>query len=108
MSPSGNYCVVSSDGASGTVAYSRDFSQQKKVHHKSEHSDIALDENGDDVYVAIDYQSNAGDVFMVNLRTGVRTVLFPTYLSGTATALHVSGKAYNKRGWVVISTYADG
>ena len=108
MSPSGNYCVVSSDDASGTVAFSRDFSQQRKVHHKSEHSDIALDENGDDVYVAIDYQSNAGDVFMVNLRTGVKTVLFPTYLSGTATALHVSGKAYNKRGWVVISTYADG
>ncbi|MFY0573518.1 hypothetical protein ACN28S_03365 [Cystobacter fuscus] len=57
--------------------------------------------------MAVDYQSNAGDVFMVNLRTGVRTALFSTYLSGTATALHVSGKAFARPGWVVVSTYAD-
>jgi hypothetical protein len=107
MSPSGNYCVVSSDGAGGTTAYSRDLSQKRQVHHKSEHSDIALDENGDDVFVSIDYQSNDGDVFMVNLRTGVRTVLFPTYLSGSTTALHISGKGYNKPGWAVVSTYAE-
>jgi hypothetical protein len=107
MSPSGNYCVVGGDSARGTVAFSRDFSQQRQIHHKVEHVDIALDANGDDAYVAIDYQSAGGDVFMVNLRTGVRTVLFPTYLSGSTTALHMSGKAYNKRGWVLISTYAD-
>jgi hypothetical protein len=107
MSPSGNYCVVGGDSARGTVAFSRDFSQQRQIHHKVEHVDIALDANGDDAYVAIDYQSAGGDVFMVNLRSGVRTVLFPTYLSGSTTALHMSGKAYNKRGWVLISTYAD-
>ncbi|WNG52987.1 hypothetical protein F0U60_47590 [Archangium minus] len=107
MSPSGNHCVVSSDGALGTVAFSRDFSKKTQLLAKSEHSDLALDANGDDVYVAVDYQSNAGDVFMVNLRTGVRTALFSTYLSGTATALHVSGKAFARPGWVVVSTYAD-
>ncbi|WP_244225002.1 hypothetical protein [Corallococcus sicarius] len=107
MSPSGNSCVVSTDYALGTVAFSRDFSKKVQLHAKSEHSDIALDANGDDIYVAVDYQSNAGDVFMVNLRTGVRTVLFPTYVAGTATALHVSGKAFGRPGWVLISTYAD-
>ncbi|ATB36566.1 YD repeat protein [Cystobacter fuscus] len=107
MSPSGNYCVVSGDGARGTVAFSRDFSTKTQLLSKSEHSDLALDANGEDVYVAVDYQSNAGDVFMVNLRTGVRTALFSTYLSGTATALHVSGKAFARPGWVVVSTYAD-
>jgi hypothetical protein len=107
MSPSGNSCVVSGDGARGTVAFSRDFSTKTQLLAKSEHSDLALDANGDDVYVAVDYQSNAGDVFMVNLRTGVRTALFSTYLSGTATALHVSGKAFARPGWVVVSTYAD-
>ena len=107
MSPSGNYAISSWDSAKGTVAFSRDFSTQLQVNARSEHSDIALDANGDDVYVSVDYQSNGGDVFMVNLRTGVRTTLFPTYISGTATAVHFSGKAFNKPGWALISTYAD-
>jgi hypothetical protein len=107
MSPSGNYCVTSGDGSEGTVAWSRDFTQNKKLHHKSEHSDIALDVNGDDVYVSIDYQSGAGEVFMANLRTGARTPLFGTYLSGSTTAIHVSGKAYRRPGWALISTYGD-
>ncbi|MFP2903869.1 hypothetical protein ACLESD_02110 [Pyxidicoccus sp. 3LFB2] len=107
MSPSGNSCVVSTDLALGTAAFSRDFSKKIPLHTKSEHSDLALDANGDDIYVAVDYQSNAGDVFMVNLRTGVRTVLFPTYVNGSATALHISGKAFARPGWVVVSTYGD-
>ncbi|MBD9392330.1 carbohydrate-binding domain-containing protein [Acidovorax sp. ACV01] len=107
MSPSGNYCVVSGDDASGTVAYSRDFSQSKKLLHKSEHSDLAIDANGDDVYVSVDYQANVGDIFLVNLRTGVRTFLLPSYLNGSTTALHLSGKGFNKPGWVLLSTYAD-
>lgn len=107
MSPSGNYCVVSGDDASGTVAYSRDFSQSKKLLHKSEHSDLAIDANGDDVYVSVDYQANVGDIFMVNLRTGVRTFLLPSYLNGSATALHLSGKAFSKPGWVLLSTYGE-
>jgi len=107
MSPSGNYCVVSGDGARGTVAYSRDFSASRKLLQKSEHSDIAIDANGDDVYVSVDYQSAKGDVFMMNLRTGERTALFSTYVSGSATALHISGKSFNKPGWVLLSTYGD-
>jgi len=107
MSPSGDYCVVSGNDAIGTSAYSRDFSQRTQLHHGSEHSDIAIDANGDDVFVAVDYQSNAGDIFMLNIRTGVRTLLLPSYLAGTATALHISGKAFNKPGWIVLSTYAD-
>ena len=107
MSPSGQSCVVSSTGSHGTVAYSRDFASSRKLHHTSEHSDLALNARGEDVFVAIDYQSSGGSVFMTNLATGERTDLFRTYLSGTVTALHFSGKAYNKPGWVVVSTYAD-
>ncbi len=106
MSPSGEYLVASWDNSDlGTTAFSRDFSQQVKVHTKSEHSDIALLPNGNDAYVAVDYQASGGDVFMVEIQTGVRTDLFRTYLSGTTTALHISGKNYNKPGWVLVSTY---
>lgn len=107
MSPSGEYIVASWDGnAYGTSAFRRDFTGQPvKLHHKSEHSDIALLPNGHDAYVSVDYQSNAGDVFMVEIQTGVKTVFFGNYLNGTATAFHFSGKAYDKPGWVLVSTY---
>ncbi|MEW4368144.1 Ig-like domain-containing protein, partial [Aliikangiella maris] len=108
MSPSGDYIVASWDGNSyGTTAFSRDFTQQVKLHTKSEHSDLALLPNGNDAYVAVDYQSNGGPVFMVEIQTGTRTDLFNSYVNGSATAFHFSGKAYNKPGWVLVSTYGD-
>ena len=119
MSPSGQYCVVSwaHNRELGTRAYTRDFTTPHaasaarqpyvKLHEQSEHSDLALNKQGEDVYVAIDYQADRGDVFMVNLKTGKRTSLFPTYLSGTATAIHFSGKAYGKPGWALVSTYGE-
>ncbi len=106
MSPSGNHVVVS--WLDGPTAFTRDFLAPRLLESKSEHSDIALTAEGDDAYVAIDYQSGKGPLFMVNLRTGQRTDLFDTYIDGTATALHVSGKAYRRPGWVLVSTYADG
>ncbi|MCK6423485.1 MAG: hypothetical protein L6Q75_00145 [Burkholderiaceae bacterium] len=107
MSPSGEYCVVSGDSARGTVAYSRDFSTRRKLLSKSEHSDLALDADGRDVYVSVDYQSATGSVFMTRLDDCARTELFSTYVDQTATALHISGKAFRHPGWVVLSTYAD-
>jgi hypothetical protein len=107
MSPTGNYCVSSSYGGPGVVAYSRDFTSSRKIANIGEHSDIGLDANGDDAYISVDYQARAGEVFMVNLRTGVRTNILPSYLNGTATAFHFSGKGYRKPGWFVMSSYAE-
>lgn len=106
MSPSGRHCVVAWGAPEGVVAFSRDMQQQFQVHRRGEHSDIALDAEGRDVYVSIDYQSRAGDVFMVNLDTRERTTLFASYLNRTATALHFSGKAFQRPGWIVVSTYS--
>jgi len=107
MSPSGNYCVTSNYGGPGVVAYSRDFSTSKKIADIGEHSDIGIDAAGDDAYVSIDYNDAGGNVYMANLRTGVRTNLFPSYVNGTSTAFHFSGKNFNKPGWFVMSTYAE-
>jgi len=106
MSLSGKYVVVS--WLDGPTAFTRDFKQPLKLQAKSEHSDLALTEDGDDAYVAIDYDSGGGPVFMTNLRTGVRTNLFDTYVRKTATALHVSGRASKRPGWVLVSTYGEG
>lgn len=105
MSPSGNYVVVSWDD--GPTAFTRDLATSQKLAHKGEHSDIAIDANGDDTYVSVDYEASGGPVYMTNLRTGTRTPLFPTYLDHTATAMHFSGKAFQRRGWVLMSTYAE-
>ena len=107
MSPGGKRCVVSGDTEGvGTRAWTLDFKKSTQVHHKSEHSDMAFDAQGRDVYVSIDYQSDGGDVFMTDLETGKRTVLFKTYLDHSATAMHFSGRAFKKPGWVLVSTYA--
>ena len=59
-----------------------------------------------DVYVSIDYQSSGGDVFMVDVASGKRTSLFSTYLDNSTTAMHFSGRAFKRPGWVLMSTYA--
>ena len=105
MSASGRYCVISADaGMGGTVAWDRTFSTSRALSSTSEHSDLALAANGDDAYVAVDY-SGAGDLYMIDIDTGARTSLLPTYIDGTATAYHISGKAFSKPGWVVMGTY---
>jgi len=107
MTPSGRSCVVSDgDVSGGIMAWDRTFSSSRKLHTIGEHSDIAIGANGDDYFVFTDYAGN-GDLVMVDVDTGVRTSLLPTYIDGTATAYHVSGKSFNKPGWVLLSTYAN-
>jgi hypothetical protein len=105
MSPSGKYVVVSWDD--GPALFDRELHPLRGLALKGEHSDIALDASGNDVYVSVDYEGRGGPVYMADLRTGKRTNLFETYLASTATAMHFSGKAYSRPGWVVISTYGE-
>jgi hypothetical protein len=105
MSPSGQFVVVSWND--GPTVFDRQFRNPRLLAKRGEHSDIALDENGDDIYVSVDYEASGGPVYMTNLRTGIRTNLFDTYVGGMATAMHFSGKAYNRPGWVLVSTYRD-
>jgi hypothetical protein len=117
MTPSGRWFTLSGDDA-GTWAWSPDFRQKKKLHHKSEHSDLAIGPDGHDYYVSIDYQSSRGDIFMVDIDACPsvpadaadapacpRTTLFDTYIDGSVGALHISGKAFQKPGWVLLSAY---
>ena len=104
MSPSGKSCVVSWTSSKGTVAFSRDFKTSRKVHTASEHSDLVLMPDGSDAYVAVDYSDNAGSVFVVNIDTGVRINLFPSYPGdGSVRAFHFSGKGYGCPGWALVS-----
>lgn len=105
MSAGGGFVVVS--WLDKTVSYDRTLTTFRQIHTTSEHSDLGFGPDGEEVYVSVDYQSQEGVIFMVNLATGVRTDILPTYYGGTATALHISAKAFDKPGWVLVSTYGD-
>lgn len=119
MSPSGKYAIVSwaYNEPLGTRAYTRNLTDKHpaatgndpyiKLHTQSEHSDIAITKDGREVYVAADYTGTNGQIFMADLETGERTNLLYMYDQGTATAYHLSGKAYDAPGYVVVSTYQE-
>lgn len=108
-SVNGNYCIPSSTGSSGTRAYSLDFGSYTQLTPRSQHSDTALDKNGNDVLVAMDYSTGAdsGWLKMIDMATGNSTRLLNTYeRSGAAYSQHVSGIATDVPGYIVYSGYA--
>lgn len=108
ITPSGRYAVPSWAYAPklGTRAYTLDFKQYRVLHTESEHSDLAIGPDGQDLYVATNYQR--GVIWAVDCATGASFDLMPLYpRSGSAYAAHVSGQAFGRPGWAVISTYAD-
>ena len=120
MSPSGRWIVIADTASgTGTWAYSPDFKTKKKLFATSGHSDLAIGANGHDYYAGIDYASSKGDVFIADIDSCPavsasassapycpRTVLFQLYDNGSSSPMHISGKAYDRPGWLMISTYA--
>ena len=106
-SPSGRFAVISGDSAEVTVACPVDFKTEcRKLHTKSEHSDLAFGPNREDLYVYTDY--TVGQIVAKNIATGASFNITPLYpVSGAGYAAHISGQAFGMPGWVVISTYAD-
>lgn len=103
--PSGRHCVVAGDKSEGgTVAWDLAFRTPRKLYEHSEHSDLARGADGRDYYVVIDQQGD-GELLMVDVETGKRTALLPTWIGGSSSSMHVSGKAFDRPGWVVLSTY---
>lgn len=125
MTPTGNYVVVMSEPPYRIRAYTRALDDWSQIACTGSHSDIALDVDGFDNYVAVDY-SGAGDptcgngyLFRQPIKPATwvsegkstgRVDLFPlgwTYdLGGLSTvrSYHVSGKSYDRPGHVIVST----
>lgn len=106
-SASGKYAVPSwLHGQGGTRAYTQDFSRNVELINGSEHSDLAFGPEGQDYFVVADY--SGGAITAIDLDTQERMDLHSLYpASGEAYALHISGQAFDRPGWVVVSTYAD-
>lgn len=104
MSPTGEYVVT--QHANGTYVYDADLSNERLIFRGAEHSDIALGADGGDVYVYIDFtaSSTGGWLIATDLDTLTPVLIFDLY-NDANTSIHISGKGYNKPGWVVASTY---
>lgn len=117
ISASGRWFIINGDG--GVWAWSPDFTKKKLLDKASGvHSDLAIGANREDFYVGVDYSSANGDVYATDLdacpsvaasATSApvcpRNVLFSMYTAGGWVTMHFSGKAFARRGWVLISTY---
>ena len=103
-SATGNYVVAGH--WSGTIAYDADMSDPRYMNRKAEHSDLALDANGNDAYVYVDFGNSptAGWIVSVDMETLERTRMVRLY-GGANTSIHISGKGFNKPGWVIVSSY---
>jgi hypothetical protein len=98
MSPSGRYCVIE-----GTTAWDAAFTTSRNIGDGS-HGDLAIGSDGHDQFVFVN-QAGDGYLTMTDLDTGARTRLLPTWIGDSATSLHVSGKAFSRPGWVLLSTF---
>lgn len=103
-SVTGSY--VAAGYADGTFVYDTDLTNERRLTIKGDHSDLALTADGRDAYVYIDFSSSpdAGWLVSIDLDTLDRTQIFDIYEGGN-TSIHISGKGYDKPGWVVASTY---
>ncbi|RRD58178.1 hypothetical protein EII20_04025 [Comamonadaceae bacterium OH2545_COT-014] len=106
-SPSGKYAVPSwGKGEGGTRAYTRDFSASKLLLDGSQHSDLAFGPNREDMFVYTDYDT--GRIVARNMDTLQSFDITAIYQGDSeGYSAHISGQAFDKPGWVVISTYAD-
>ncbi len=118
ISPLGTYFLASFDLACdrgqlgsdahpcGLMVYNRDLSNGRGLLRIVGHGDTALDAQGREVWVYQDIDTD--HIAMLDLESGAITPLWPIDFSHTPIGLHFSGRASNRPGWVLVSTYSGG
>jgi hypothetical protein len=104
------YCEYGSLGDDahpcGLMVYDRNLQNGRSLVRIIGHSDLALDAAGREVLIFQNIDTD--NVSMLDLETGSVTDLFPIDFSHSPIGLHFSGRAVNRPGWAVISTYSGG
>ena len=110
MSPSGRHVVAEWGAPTGTRVWEADLAGPGiVVNATAEHGDTARLANGRDAWVSVDFRS--GRAFFVDLDATVdagrsaRTDLFGIYPERTIHSIHFSGRALDRPGWALASTY---
>jgi hypothetical protein len=117
ISPQGTYFLASFDRACeegqrgddghpcGFMVYDRDLNNGRGLLRIIGHYDAALDADGREVIVYQDIDTD--QIAMLDLESGQVTALWDIDFSHTGIGLHFSGLAYDRPGWVVVSTHDD-
>ena len=87
----------------GYMVYDRNLENGRGLLRISGHQDLALDAHGREVVVYQDIDTD--NISMLDLATGTVTPLWPIDFSHTSIGLHISGRAFNQPGWVLVSTH---
>ncbi len=117
MSPLGTYLLASFDRACeegqlgddghpcGLMVYDRDLGNGRGLLRIIGHYDPALDASGREVVVYQDIDTD--QLSIVDLESGAVTPLWDIDFSHTGIGFHFSGLAYERPGWMVVSTHDD-
>ncbi len=116
ISPLGNYFLAYFDYCEsgkgslarpcGLMVYDRKLEEGRGLLRVVGHSDVALDAGGREVLVYQDIDTD--HISMLDLASGAVTPLWPIDFRHTAIGLHFSGRAFNRPGWALVSTYNGG
>ncbi len=87
----------------GLMVYDQNLRNGRGLLRIIGHSDLALDAEGREVLVFQDI--DADTLSMLDLASGVVTPLWPIDFSHNAIGLHISGTAFRRPGWAVVSTH---
>jgi len=87
----------------GLMVYDRNLQNGRGLLRLIGHSDTALDSQGREVVVYQDIDTD--NIAMLDLESGVVTPLWPIDFSHTPIGLHISGRAFQRPGWALISTH---
>jgi hypothetical protein len=92
------------DRPCGLMVYDRDLIRGRSVVPIIGHSDTALDGSGREVVVFQDIRED--EISFVDLESGEIKTLFPIDFQHSPIGFHFSGRATDKPGWILISTYS--
>ena len=120
-SPSGSHCVVQYPYPNGITAYRSNFatpysdsvaSQERQIARNvyMKYPDVARNSQGEDVYVGFDVFSIPHTLYTVNLTSGKsdKTTLLETgFGDSTDTGVQISGRASQKPGWILLTTFGE-
>ena len=120
-SPSGSHCVAQYPYPHGITAYRSNFatpysdsvaSQRLQIAQSvyMKYPDVARNSKDEDVYVGFDVSSTPHMVYTVNLTSGKadRTRLLETsFGDSTDTGVQISGRASNRPGWILLTTFGE-
>jgi len=87
----------------GLMVYDQNLQNGRGLLRIAGHSDTALDAQGHEVLFYQDIDTD--NISMLDLATGLITPLWPIDFSHTSIGLHISGRAFRRPGWVVVSTH---